>query len=619
MNKKIILLTIFWMLLLSSCWGEELVEETNEKKDFLIETMSYSELSNEAILKKTWIISSSQDINLNSNANWRVNNIFVKQWDNVVKWQLLATLDDNIANYYLNVASTKNALASAENWLQVAKNNYEKLEINFETTKLNLDKSIADLERNLKNLNVENLDSSSSLELEKIENSLARLEIEYNNLLLSNNETLTTFKKNIEKEFIVLRDFLYDITYFSDEILWVTPWNKNKNDSFETFLWAKDSGQKIKTENLLRNLITKKDYIDKLEVNFNDSTDYQEYLDELNLSYDLIIEFLRSFDQTLSNSIESAWSLSKAEIDWFKAKVSGFRASYNGYKTQLIWLENNISSFLETYQNTEQSLLKNIENLEKDKWIYVRSLDLEIENMEATLEEAKKSRDLTLRNLEIWLKDSQTSIKDAEIRVEDANIAYSQAIKQADKLNITSPISGIISDIMIDEWQELWVWTPSFKILSETNNEINISFTKDELSYVYEWKDVYYKNDNTTYTWSIYSIAQNADENLKYVAKVKLPNQANYIWNIIEIEVPIELSNKLISLDSIKINNSWIWTINYYSSWSINTSDLQVWDIYWEKVEILDQIDENTMIITNYVDNFDKEKFNLKIKNKIDE
>ncbi len=619
MNKKIILLTIFWMLLLNSCWTDELVEEKQEKKDFLIETIWYNELSNEAILKKTWIISSSQDISLNSNANWRVNNIFVKQWDNVVKWQLLATLDDNIANYYLNVASSKNALASAENSLEVAKNNYEKLEINFETTKLNLDKSISDLERNLKNLNVENLDSSSSLELEKIENSLAKLEIEYNNLLLSNNETLTTFEKNIEKEFIVLRDFLYDITYFSDEILWVTSWNKNKNDSFETFLWAKDSWQKIKTENLLRNLISKKDYIDDLEVEFNDSTDYQKYLDELNISYDLIIEFLREFDQTLSNSIESAWSLSKAEIDWFKAKVSGFRASYNWYKTQLIWLENNISSFLETYQNTEQSLLKNIENLEKDKWIYVRSLDLEIENMEATLDEAKKSRDLTLRNLEIWLKDSQTSIKDAEIRVEDANIAYSQAIKQADKLNITSPISWIISDIMIDEWQELWVWTPSFKILSETNNEINISFTKDELSYVYEWKDVYYKNDNTTYTWSIYSIAQNADENLKYVAKVKLPNQANYIWNIIEIEVPIQLDNKLISLDSIKINNSWIWTINYYSSWSINTSDLKVWDIYWEKVEILDEIDENTMIITNYVDNFDEEKFNLKIKNKIDE
>ena len=614
MNKKILLLPILLLFFMASCSQEEEKVTKTEKKDFYIETKSFWDFSNEAMLEKTWILSSSQDITLNSNANWRVSNIFVKPWDDVVEGQLLASLEDSVSNYNLSVSSAKNALSSAENWLEVAKNNYEKLQINYDTTKLNLDKQIEDLKRNLKNLKIENADSSSAIELEKIENSISKLEIEYDNLLMSNKETLNTFQKNIEKEYIVLRDFLYDITYFSDEILGVTPKNRNKNDSFETYLWAKDSWQKVKTENLLKNLVEQKDYIDDIELSFNNSEDYQFYLDELDQSYDMIIEFLRNFDLTLSNSVENSRTLTKAQIDWYKSKVWGFRASYNWYKSQLIWLENNISNFLDSYKNTEQSLLKNIENLEKDKKIYTKWLDLEIENMQATLDEAIESRDLTLKNLEIWMKNAKTSIRDAEIRIEDARIWYSKAIKQAEKLNIKSPISWIVSDIMIDKWQEINSWTPSFKLLNQSNNEINISFTKDELDYIYEGKEVYYDSWSETFTGSIYSISKNADENLKYVAKVKLPNEVNYIWNILDLNIPINLDNKLIPLEALKINNSWVWTINFYSSWSINQKDIKVGDIYWTEVEVLGELSNDTELILNYVDNYDEEEFILKVK-----
>lgn len=614
MNKKILLLPFLLLFFIVSCSWDEVEVKQSEKKDFFIETKSFWDFSNQAMLEKTWILSSSQDITLNSNANWRVSSIYVKAWDNVIEGQLLANLEDSVSNYNLSVSSAKNALDSAKNWLDVAKNNYEKLQINYDTTKLNLDKSIEDIKRNLKNLKIENTDSSSAIELEKIENSISKLEIEYDNLLMSNKETLNTFQKNIEKEYIVLRDFLYDITYFSDEILGVTPKNRNKNDSFETYLWAKDSWQKIKTENLLKDLIFKKEYIDNLELVFQDSSDYEIYLKELDESYDMIIEFLRNFDQTLSNSVENSRTLTKSQIDWYKSKVWWFRSSYNWYKSQLIWLENNIANFLDSYKNSEQSLLKNIENLEKDKRIYTKWLDVEIENMQASLDEALESRELTLENLKIWMKDAKTSIRDAEIRIEDARIWYSKAVKQAEKLSIKAPISWIVSDIMIDEWQEISNWTPSFKLLNQSNNEINISFTKDELDYIYEGKEVFYDSWVQTFTGSIYSISKNADENLKYVAKVKLPNEVDYIWNILDLNIPITLDNKLIPLDSLKINNSWVWTVNYYSSWSINQKDINVGDIYWDKVEILDELDNDTQLILNYIDNYDEEEFILKVK-----
>ncbi|MDF1682949.1 MAG: hypothetical protein P1U46_04530 [Patescibacteria group bacterium] len=54
---------------------------------------------------------------------------------------------------------------------------------------MSLDKSIADIERNLSNLNVSDEFSNSSLELEKIENSITRLNIDYDKLVTSNIQT----------------------------------------------------------------------------------------------------------------------------------------------------------------------------------------------------------------------------------------------------------------------------------------------------------------------------------------------------------------------------------------------------------------------------------------------
>jgi hypothetical protein len=82
---------------------------------------------------------------------------------------------------------------------------------------------------------------------------------------------------------------------------------------------------------------------------------------------------------------------------------------------------------LETYQNSEESLLKQIELLEQDKRIYVQSLDYKIDVNNATLDEAIKNKELSLKNLDIIITD--------------AEIGYKQALKQYSKLTITAPIS----------------------------------------------------------------------------------------------------------------------------------------------------------------------------------
>jgi hypothetical protein len=62
---------------------------------------------------------------------------------------------------------------------------------------------------------------------------------------------------------------------------------------------------------------------------------------------------------------------------------------------------------LETYENSEESLLKQIELLEQDKRIFIKSLDYKIDVTNATLDEALINKDLTLKNLDIVITDAR--------------------------------------------------------------------------------------------------------------------------------------------------------------------------------------------------------------------
>ncbi len=700
-NIFLLVIVIFFSMIISSCWKEDnLNNKEIEKKDFFLDVKKISEFDNIAILKKNWILDTSENITLSSNVSWRIKSILVKPWDKIYENQLIAVIEDNIANYNLNLKSasnnlessknavevsknalessknavknsknalessknalevSKNALNTSKNSLQTALNNKVKSEINYDLNKLKLEKSILDLKRNLNNLDVDNLDSSSYIEIQKIDNSINKINIEYENLLLSNRETIAWFWRNLEKDFVVLKNYMDDVIYFWDEILWITNLNKDKNNSYEIYLWAKNSSQKIQSEDLLRKMINyRNNDLKYMKIDSDNEVSYRNTIDILNLSYSQINDFLNSLDTTLSNTVESVWAISQLEISWYKTNISLFRNIHNSNKSQLISLWNSISSFLETYKNSQASLLKQIENLEKDKNIYKSSLNLSIENNKATLNESISNMELTLRSLEVSMKDADSAIvdaenkvensksavvdaeikiensksaivdaeikvkdaesrvRDSELRVKDAEIAYSKALDQLNKLSIKSPINWTISDILIDRWQEVSPSSPLFSILNESSNEVKISFTKEELDYINEDVKAYYYDWIKTHTWNIYSISRNADANFKYQARIVFPWQVTYIWNILSLEIPITIYNKLVPINSIKINNSWIWTLNYYSKeGTIKQVEVKTWEIYGDKVEIIWDLEDDLNIILNYVDNFDKEKFILKTK-----
>jgi hypothetical protein len=105
---------------------------------------------------------------------------------------------------------------------------------------------------------------------------------------------------------------------------------------------------------------------------------------------------------------------------------------------------------------------------------------------------------------------------------------------------------------------------------------------------------------------------------LRYKSKIKINEDVNLIWNIASVNIPVKLENKLLPVNIVSIWNSNIWSINILVDGSIEKKEVLLWDIYGELIEVKEILDDNINIITTYVDNFDPEKFNLKVKS-IDE
>lgn len=635
--KKILLLLSF--LLLTSCWEveEQIIEE---KQDFIVEIKSYSGFTNQTYLDKSWKIDSSQNISLTAQATGRVSNISVDQWDPVVKGQVLATLEDSIANYSLSLQQANNALDRARinydsNKISLdksvfdAEQNVDKLTKNIEALKLENKETLKQAQSDLENTNVNDIDSKWALDVQKLENSIEKNKLDYQNKIISDNETLEWFYSSVKKEYSSMIIFLGDIIEFSDTLYGVTDLNKDENKDIDQFLWAKNSGQKNDAKILLREIIAyDEDIFSQINIDsINSQDELLDILEKINSAYNKSKKLLNEVEKTLNFSISSVNSLSDMDIANYNASVNWYQSTLQWNYTGFLAFDNNVKSFLRTFENAQKSILQSIEIMEKDLEILKKSygvnqqqaqtnlnkliintqenisnLEIQLESAKNSLENAKKSRDVSLRSL--------------QNAINEANIWYQSSLKEYNKLTITSPINWIVSSVDIDLGQELTTGTSVFSLVNNSENQVDISFTKDELTYIDIQKPVFVQYDGESYTWSIQAVSQTADVNLKYPATITINENVNLIWNIVNVDIPVKVKNPLFPINMVKVLDAGKWEINILDEENnIKTKVVTTWNIYGKYIEILDEIPQKTKIITNYVDNFSADKFNLKIKN----
>ncbi|MBT3728642.1 hypothetical protein HOF65_07955 [bacterium] len=74
--------------------------------------------------------------------------------------------------------------------MEKAKNALNKANISYDTSESSLNKRISDIEIGLSNLKIDENNSRSSLELEKIDNSIKKLALDYDNLKIANSQSI---------------------------------------------------------------------------------------------------------------------------------------------------------------------------------------------------------------------------------------------------------------------------------------------------------------------------------------------------------------------------------------------------------------------------------------------
>ncbi len=629
--------------ILVSCWrSDELWEESEQQKtDFFVETTLWSEFANASSLEKVWKVSSSQDIALSANTNGRVSSVLVKVWDTVSVGQVIARLEDTIWSLGINLQRSNIAI-------ERAKINYESNEISLdkqifdtrqqvETLRRNLLAASSDAQQNLlqvqDNLNssdINNWDSQSALRLQQIDNNIEKAQLDFEIKLAWDAQQISSYSAALRKDFNALTNYIDDVIDFSDNILWITDANRNENRRFEQFLWALDTEQKSISKSFLRQIINTREWVEFEQIDvllkqwWLSNEQLLSSIEYINQRYEVSDDLLSALEQTLFNSTPSVWELSEQQIDWYLWQINWFQSQSQGTYGAFISFGSSVKTFLQTYENSQKSILKWIELQKKDREIQSKTLWSSELSALTWLERTKISTQDTISNLQAQITSAENALnnaiknKDVTLRslenaISEANVWYAWSAKEYSKLVIRSPINGTISESSIDVWQEVFSGNNLFNIVSDSTPEVQISFTVDEkdlvslgqeVKVIFSWKEI---------SGKVYSISEVADANLNYKSTIVFDSGTSIIWNIVSVLIPISTWQTLIPINIIETQWDDIWRVKVLSWSTVATVRIRMGEVFGEYIELVScaQPCEELNIITNDISNYDENKFNI--------
>lgn len=637
--RKIIVLAILTSLLLWCSNEQEVIQE--KKTELLIHVQKLDELWNNSDLVKSWKLEWKEDIVIASQAAWRIWKISVKEWDKVKVWQLLIKINDTIANYNLN--------------LKKADNTIEKLKISYDSTKVSLDKQIYDTEiwleklknsletlkansqidisqakDNLANTNYSWSNSKSSIELEKLENSIDKANFDYENALKTNKESIESNKNLIKKEITNQLNYFTDVINFADKLYNISWLYEDDVKKIQDYLWANDVVLRESTKSQLIELNNIKVWsLQNLDLENMDEKSMLEYLTMIEKNYKLIDTFLSSLKLTLKNSIPSLWSLSQAQIDWYITGINWLQTQLTSYNWAFTQFKNSATTFLNTYKNNEESLAKQLELLNKDKELFLKNYDLWSTQSQNALDKTIISTNDAIKSLELQIKQTEETIKIAkksrelslkwiENNIQEANLWKEAVLKELSKLTVSSSIDWVVKDVLVDEWEDVANWKPLISITWDNSSSVELNFKENELAYIDVWYEIFTKIWDRNINWKIYSISSISDDSLNYKVLAVFDEKIQNLWWVIDVSIPIKTESILIPIKNIKLIWTNKWIIYTYNNWKIIEKEALFWKMYKDNIEFLSFVDwtkiNDVYIILSDVSNYDETKNNLKLE-----
>lgn len=581
--KKInlIITTIATLLLLNSCWKEEI----NVTKSFKTNTVGTWTIINDQ--NYVWYVKSENELNIWAKIWWKIIKLEKEIWDLVKSWELIAQLDAMEAN------STLNSSNEIINSLQSLKNStiesYDKQILSNQEKINQINKSLEIADLNIKNANswVSDTNLITDAQIKTVENQILQaknwldmaktnLENAQNTLKQKEIDIYTNSNSAINNS-IILWNNLID---FFDNIYWASEKNKKNNDSFENYLSAKNKKYKDDWEKMLLEIIVDFENIK----NYQKSDEKNYNLEYLNKSYNLfnnkITTFLNTSYKMMENTVDSVYFPTsqineiKKQITEFQTKNQNLILSVNwNYIVWLKWSIDNINNF----ENEKKSHLDMLDKQVINANSQINILNETLNNYKAQTnssktqinskyDEARKYKEILesqLNEAKIWI-EALNKKKIATIDEINTQIAQVKSWKNTSWVMIENSKVYALFDWVITKkyaelWQVVWWWTPLYQISSFGDLKINIlvweeiekklkiwdevNIEIDGLENIVKWKikNIYPSKDLITKKTNLeISIEKNKDIKIWSYSKVSFKSGNDDIWIIIPNKSIIE-------------------------------------------------------------------------------
>ncbi len=579
-RKSVIKKVLFVIILLGISYGTYSYffasPEKVEEKETKIVTVSKWNIK--TFIEADWKVSLKDELNIDFAIDWLIAEVYKNPWDYVKVGDKIASLD----SHYLDINIEKAELA-----LKTAKLNYEikkrwatDSEINISQKVLDkdlvsMDSSLTDIEANISSLlndlslakkTLENTKKEWEVNLLTAKSSLDIAQSDYDISL----KDIITITKQEEEKYIntanklvmetgqILTNidkYLYDV----DVLLWISDANKYLNDSYETYLWAKNTSIKISAENSYRDTKTSFDKFHDEWKMYKTNTDFaklESYGDLSNYAMklrDISSSLNKTLDYTtdvLKNSITSS-SFTQTTID---SNLTSFENALNTSKNDTA----NYVVLIQNMQEAKTSMQSKIDMANKAVLTYSWKLDLAKTNYEKT----KVQNELDLDNAQAkidsiefdidyqeWKKTTALALSKSQVDISKANLdnkksletldiePYYMAVMQAQKTLdeavlkkkdsvLISPIDGKIAQINGKKWESTNVLKEQFAVIINDKSFFVDAFVEEwDIVKVKKDQEVYIEFDsidNLTLTWKVVYIEDKANIDVNWLVSYKV-------------------------------------------------------------------------------------------------
>lgn len=604
---------------------------------------------------------------------WTVKSVLVKEWSSVSKWDTIAILDDTDAQNTISQAQisldnakialeelykapdqskimqAKNAITSSKNSIAIATKELANLQTsqandivnqtkNIETAKKDLITLQTNLETALKDL--ENANSDLDLTQKQQDNSLS-------NTISNKSTTIKQIEDSFSSELTTMSKIIQDCDY----ILWVSDSNKNKNDSYEAYLWAKNTYYKTAAESSLSKSMALYASLQTIVANYDNSWDETKLINILNSIYSTYRELENTTDmlyKTLENTITSSifsdsdLSSKQSTIYWYETSIQSRQNSINSSINTLKTLTDT-DLLRESNNNTiasKQNTIISKTSLVNSAKLAIEKQEINISNLEKKLDETKDSNAVSLQNkqdsidsLEKTLAVNEETYKElvewptnenvakAKNNIAQAEINLENAKEKLDDYKLTAPFDWVIRKIDYMAWDNLTTDSRKYVYIENPNLlQITVNLDQVDIAKVSIWTkanitfDAYTANPTKAVITNIDTAPTTTSWVTSYKVTLVLDDDSFkktvLSWMTADVELIVASKDDalLVSTEAIKTEN-WKSYVNVSKNWkTVKTEIVTGIQASW-KTEVLSGVRVwDKIVITTYSSNSSSSK-----------